>query len=158
MRKGRIERLDLDDARAVPGVLDILTHENTTELKYGKFGGGASTSIQRLGPEILHDGQIIAVVLADTFEAAREAAYKVKATYAEAKPSATFGSPGVTEEDATKVSEEHKKLPQAGDAAAAIAAAEVVDRCGIRDADAAPQPDRAVLDHLRVVGRPTHRL
>ena len=27
--KGRIDRLDLDDARAVPGVLDILTHENT---------------------------------------------------------------------------------------------------------------------------------
>ena len=124
--KGRIERLDLGDARSVPGVLDILTHENTTELKYVKFGGGASTSIQSLGPQILHDGQIIAVVLADTFEAAREAAYKVKATYDEAKPAASFGSPGVTAEDATKVSEEHKKLPQAGDASAAIAAAEVV--------------------------------
>ena len=106
--KGTDRRLDLDDARAVPGVLDILTHENTAELKDVKFGGGASTSIQSLGPEILHDGQIIAVVLADTFEAAREAAYRVKVTYAEEKPSATFGSPGVTEEDATKVSEEHK--------------------------------------------------
>src|SRR4051794_9514195 len=64
--KGRIERLDLTDARAVPGVLDILTHENTDELKKSKFGGGSSTSIDRLGPDILHDGQIIAVVLADS--------------------------------------------------------------------------------------------
>ena len=45
--KGRLERLDLDEARAVPGVLDILTQENTTELKSGKFGGGAATSIDK---------------------------------------------------------------------------------------------------------------
>jgi xanthine dehydrogenase YagR molybdenum-binding subunit len=124
--RGRIERLDLDDARSVPGVLDILSSENTTELKPAKFGAGASTSIQNLGPEIMHDGQIIAVVVADTLEAARESAYRVKATYTEAKPSATFDSPGVTEEDATKVSEEHKNFPQTGNAPAAIAEAEVV--------------------------------
>src|SRR5712672_480871 len=124
--KGRITRLDLDEARAVPGLIDILTHENTGELKNLKFGtAGVSTSIQALGPDILHDGQTIAVVLAETFEAAREAAHKVKATYAEQKPSATFGSPGLTEEDATKVSPTHKHVPHAGDAEAAIAAAEV---------------------------------
>src|SRR5262245_66187868 len=66
------------------------------------------------------------MVVADTFEAAREAAYKVKATYAAEPPSATFGSAGLTEEDATKVSERHKEVPQVGDAAAALAAAEVV--------------------------------
>src|SRR5205823_13861784 len=115
MAKGRIGSLDVGDARAGPGVLEILTHENTSELKEVKFGagaGGASTSMQSLGPEISHDGQIIAVILADTYEAAREAAYKVKATYSEQQPSATFGSPGLTEEDATKVSEQHKKLPK----------------------------------------------
>src|SRR5438270_7039379 len=58
--RGRIERLELDDARAVEGVLDILTHESTTELKDVKFADGAATSIQKLGPEILHEGQIIA--------------------------------------------------------------------------------------------------
>ena len=124
--KGRLERLDLDQARAVPGVLDILTQENTTELKSGKFGGGAATSIDKLGPEIAHDGQIIAMVLADSYEAAREAAYKVKATYTTAKPSATFDSEGVKVEDATKVSEQHKEVPNKGDAEAALAAADVV--------------------------------
>jgi xanthine dehydrogenase YagR molybdenum-binding subunit len=46
--RGRIDRLDLIAARAVPGVLDIFTYENTGELKEVKFspgGGGASTSI-----------------------------------------------------------------------------------------------------------------
>jgi xanthine dehydrogenase YagR molybdenum-binding subunit len=123
--KGRIKKLDLDEARSMPGVLDILTAENTKELKPAKFGDGSSTSIQNLGPEIFHDGQIIAVVLADTFEAAADAAYSVKVSYAEQAPSATFGSQGLKEEDATKVNEAHKDLPQAGDAAAAIASADV---------------------------------
>ena len=86
--KGRLVGLELDAAKAVPGVLDILTQDNTRELKELKFGaggGGASTSIQKLGPEIAHDGQIIAMVVADSFEAAREAAYKIKASYAAEK-------------------------------------------------------------------------
>jgi xanthine dehydrogenase YagR molybdenum-binding subunit len=122
--KGRISSLNLDEARAVPGVLDILTAENTTELKPVKFGA-ASTSIQTLGPEILQSGQIIAVVVANTLEAADEAAYRVTARYEEQTPSATFGSQGLTEQDATKVSEQHKELPESGDAEAALAAADV---------------------------------
>jgi xanthine dehydrogenase YagR molybdenum-binding subunit len=123
--KGRLTRLDTEAARAVPGVLDILTQENTSELQEVKFGS-ASTSIQKLGPDIAHDGQIIAMVVADTFEAAREAAYLVKPTYAEEKPSAGFGSDGLKVEDATKVSERHKELPSAGNAEAALASADVV--------------------------------
>src|SRR5437867_7701821 len=122
--KGRLAGLDLKQARSVPGVLDILTHENTSELKSGRFGQGSATSIDRLGPEIAHDEQIIAVVLADSYEAAREAAYKVRATYAPARPSATFGSEGIVIEDATKVSQQ-KELPNKGNAAAALALADV---------------------------------
>jgi xanthine dehydrogenase YagR molybdenum-binding subunit len=123
--KGRIASIELDQARAVPGVLDILTQDNTSDLKPVKFGDGSSTSIQKLGPEILHSGQIIAVVVADTFEAASEAANTVKVRYDEQTPAATFGAPGLQEEDATKVSQQHKQLPQAGDADAAIAGADV---------------------------------
>jgi xanthine dehydrogenase YagR molybdenum-binding subunit len=123
--RGRIERLELEDARAVDGVLDILTHESTTSLKDAKFGEGAATSIQKLGPDIFHEGQIIALVLADSYEAAREAAYKVRAVYAMETPSATFGSDGLKEEDATKVSQQHKEVPNKGDAPAALAGAAV---------------------------------
>jgi xanthine dehydrogenase YagR molybdenum-binding subunit len=126
--RGRIERLALGAALAVPGVLDILTQDNTGELKNLPFKaarGGVSTSIQQLGPEIAHAGQIVAVVIADTFEAAREAAHKVEVTYAAESPSATFGSPRLTEDDATKVSKAHRKLPNVGDAEAALGDAEV---------------------------------
>src|SRR5580704_681720 len=124
--KGKITNLDLDAAKAVPGVLDILTYQNTSEMKPAKFGGESATSIQSLGPDILHAGQIIAVVVADTFEAASEAAAGVKVTYDEQAPSATFGAQGLKEGDATQESDRHKHLPEAGDAEAAIAAAEVV--------------------------------
>jgi xanthine dehydrogenase YagR molybdenum-binding subunit len=126
--KGRISQIDLAEAMAVPGVIDILTHENTrlNEVKYSTGGGGGpTTSWQNLGPEIGHDGQIVGVVIADTFEAAREGAYRAKFSYIEEKPSATFDSPGTSEEDASKVNERAKELPQAGDAEAAISSAEV---------------------------------
>jgi xanthine dehydrogenase YagR molybdenum-binding subunit len=124
--KGRLTGLKLDAARAVPGVLDILTAENTGDLKPLKFQqAGSATSIQSLGPDIFHDGQMIAVVLADTLEAAQEGASKVEASYAAERPSATFDAPGVTEDDITQVSQQHKKLPQVGDAEAALAGADV---------------------------------
>jgi len=126
--KGRIDEIDLADAMAVPGVLDILTYENTTlnEVKFSTGGGGGpTTSWQNLGPEIGHDGQIVAVVLADTFEAAREGAYRAKFAYTAEQPSATFNSPGVSREDASLVNERAKELPRAGDAEAAVSSAEV---------------------------------
>jgi xanthine dehydrogenase YagR molybdenum-binding subunit len=124
--KGKLVSLDLVEARAVPGVIDILTRDDASTLQGGKFGQGAATSIDQLGPDIAHDGQIIALVLADTYEAAREAAYKVHATYAPAPASATFGSDGLKVEDATKVSPQHREVPNKGDAEAALAAADVV--------------------------------
>jgi xanthine dehydrogenase YagR molybdenum-binding subunit len=126
--KGRITSMDLRAAKAVPGVLEVFTHENTkglTKIPFSTGGAGATQSMQEMGPEIFHDGQIIGMVVADTYEAAQEAASLVKVEYQAEKPSATFGSEGLTEEDASKANERAKDLPQAGDADAAIAAAAV---------------------------------
>ncbi|MGQ4274499.1 xanthine dehydrogenase family protein molybdopterin-binding subunit [Terrihabitans sp. B22-R8] len=101
--KGTITELDESDARAVPGVLEIFTHKNTDDLvqtKYSASGGGASTSMQGFGPEILHAKQIVAMVVAETYEAAREAAFRLKISYEEEAPSATFDSPGAEAQDA----------------------------------------------------------
>ncbi|MGH6663525.1 MAG: xanthine dehydrogenase family protein molybdopterin-binding subunit, partial [Pseudolabrys sp.] len=120
--KGTIGNIDLTEARAVPGVLDIFTHENTgdlKQLKYGAGGGGAASSIQDLGPKIQHDGQIVAMVVANTFEAAREAAYRMNISYNSETPSASFGAQGATEA-AVK-----KELPKGGDAAKAFDDAEI---------------------------------
>src|SRR5437879_5923265 len=111
--KGRIESMDLRAAKAVPGVLEIFNYENTGELKdikYAKGGGGPTSSIQGFGPLIQYGGQIVALVVADTFEAAREAAHMVRVNYKSEAPSATFDSRGVSESAA------NEGLPQAGDA------------------------------------------
>jgi xanthine dehydrogenase YagR molybdenum-binding subunit len=126
--KGRIVKIDLDAARAVPGVLDILTYQTMpklTEVPFSGGGAGSTTSWQNMGPEIGHDGQIVGMVLADTFEAAREAAYRAKFEYRAERPSSGFDAAGVSKEDASKASARAKELPQAGDAESTFAAAEV---------------------------------
>lgn len=126
--RGRVASLDLEEARAVPGVIEILTHENTGDaVKPLPFGSGAATSIQPLAdPRIWHDGQIIALVLADSFEAAREAAYKVRAGYAAERPSAGFDSAGAETVPALGNAKSHNEDPAVGDAEAALRGAATV--------------------------------
>jgi xanthine dehydrogenase YagR molybdenum-binding subunit len=127
--KGTIRGFDLGEARAIPGVLDILTYENAGRLNPAEFtgaGGTAATTIQPLAsPRVWHDGQIIAMVVADRFEAAREAAYRVKADFDVQKPSATFGSPGTETQLASEVSKRHREDPAVGDIDAGLGEAEV---------------------------------
>jgi xanthine dehydrogenase YagR molybdenum-binding subunit len=122
--RGRVRSVDLTAARATPGVLDILTHENAGgQIKppNGPDGGPTTTTLE--SDRVWHDGQIVALVVADSFEAAREAAHKVVVDYAAEAPSATFDSPGAQAE-VRKPGEMHKD-PAKGDAAAAFAAAPV---------------------------------
>lgn len=127
--KGRIDSFDLDDAKRVRSVIDIVTHENAPKLKESKLfsnGGYAGTTIQPLkSADIAHDGQIIAVVIAESYEAAREAANRVKVSYTAAAPSASFDSPGTTTAAAKGQNAQFKEDPEVGDFAKAFDAAEV---------------------------------
>src|SRR5271166_4861226 len=109
---GSIRAINLDEARAVPGVLEILTYQNADvvkPIKTSSEGGQAGSSIVPLSsPKIWHDGQIIAVVVAETFEAAQEAAGKVGVEYEVEEPSATFGSQGATIKPVADVDKTHK--------------------------------------------------
>ena len=121
--RGRVASMGLDAARAVPGVLDILTHWNVGgEAKPPAQQSGGNTTSTLESDQVWHDGQIIGVVLADSYEAAREAAYKVEVSYHEEPPAATFDSPGATEEQ--REDGEHEDYA-VGDAAAVFAAAPV---------------------------------
>ena len=94
--RGRIESFDLERARAVPGFIDILTHDNVgseTKTDTGPDGKPSTTTLET--DRVWYSGQIIGVVLAETYEAAREAANKVSVVYAADSPSATFDSAGV---------------------------------------------------------------
>ena len=121
--RGRVAGFDLRDAQAVPGVLDILTHENVgseADTPQQASGGGTTTTME--DDHVWHDGQIIGVVVANTYEAAREAAFRVQVRYEEQPPAATFGSPGADEE--VRKAGEHEDY-QVGDAEGVFAAAPV---------------------------------
>jgi xanthine dehydrogenase YagR molybdenum-binding subunit len=96
--RGRIENLDDSEARRMPGVLGIMTPANTKvpgEFNFFGLGGDSMTSLKPLSSdEVTHDGQIIAMVIAENLEQAREAAYRVRVDYQAEPPSATLESPG----------------------------------------------------------------
>jgi xanthine dehydrogenase YagR molybdenum-binding subunit len=127
--KGRIDSFDLTAAKRVRGVIDIVTHENAEKLQEAKLfsnGGYAATTIQPLkSAEIAQGGQIVAVVLAETFEAARQAAHAVKVDYTAAAPTATFDSPGTTSAPAKGQLAQFKEDPKVGDFVKAFDEAEV---------------------------------
>ena len=103
--KGRIASMDLSAAKAVPGVLAIVTADNAGTLGKGKY----NTARLLGGPQVEHYHQAVAVVVAETFEQARAAAalvhidyvaedgaYDLAKTMGEGKPHAVGGEPSDT--------------------------------------------------------------
>src|SRR4051812_31783820 len=126
---GHISRIEDGDARAVPGILEIFTYRNVgAAIKPGKLfadKGYMGTTIAPLASaQIRHDGQIVALVVADTFEGAREAAFKLKIDYASDKPAAGFDRPGAKTVAAKDADKTHKD-PAVGDAENAFGRAAV---------------------------------
>lgn len=122
--RGKAGAVSVDAAKAVPGVLDIMTYGAMDHLEKPKFGGGGSTSIGPLHDRTIHhDGQIVALVVADSFEAAREAAGLVRVGYTQEEPSAGFGSKGSEELSAVGHAQSHKEDPKVGDFEAAWSSA-----------------------------------
>ncbi|WP_342239269.1 aldehyde oxidoreductase molybdenum-binding subunit PaoC [Inquilinus sp. OTU3971] len=76
--KGRVTHIDTAAAKAAPGVLAVIT---TLEYKPAARPFRQTASIFG-GAEVAHYHQAIALVVAETFEAARAAAYLVQAEYA----------------------------------------------------------------------------
>ncbi len=127
--RGHIAKMDVERAKAVRGVIEILTHDTMQGvLKDTAFfgnGGVQSNSVLPLGSaEIFYGGQIIAVVLANSFEAAREGAYLIDVAYQEAEPSATFGSAGASSQPLAEANKKHED-PEIGNFDAAYATADV---------------------------------
>ena len=124
--RGRLVSIDTAPAEALEGVLKVYTHLNAPHriaTPYTQKGGYASdTNMPLTGTDIHHDGQIIAMVIADTYEIARDASHRIVACYAPITPAATMESAGVTIEHPEALTEKEKTV---GDFAAAFAAAPV---------------------------------
>jgi len=118
--KGRITAIDTAAAEKAPGVLLVLTHANAP--KQGTRS--AETAPQLADDSVLFQGQPVALVVADTFEQARAAAYLIKPSYA--------AEPGSHDLEASRASAavpkpRHGSSPDTnkGDVEAAFAAAPV---------------------------------
>ncbi|RAK51584.1 xanthine dehydrogenase family protein molybdopterin-binding subunit [Phenylobacterium deserti] len=117
--RGTIASLDVRKAEAMPGVMKVYTHRNAPPRKAVKHimtGGYMSdTNIPLADNRVRHDGDIVAMVVADSYEIARDAANRIEVRYAAQAPAATFGSPGAVK----KVPEQaQKNAKKAGDFAA----------------------------------------
>ena len=84
---GRIIAMDIERARLVPGVVEIFTHENRGKAAWldRKWRDEVAPPGHPFRPlhsdRILFDGQPVALIVADTFEAARDAASLVTVDY-----------------------------------------------------------------------------
>ncbi|HZV67222.1 MAG TPA: xanthine dehydrogenase family protein molybdopterin-binding subunit [Telluria sp.] len=91
---GRITSIDTDAARALPGVLVVMTHQNAPRLpKQEKSPPGTQgvVALSLLQDDRVHyNGQPIAVVVADTLEHAQDAAHRLKVRYAADKAVLSF--------------------------------------------------------------------
>jgi xanthine dehydrogenase YagR molybdenum-binding subunit len=115
--KGRIQSINVDQARRAPGVLAIVTAENA-----GKLGIGSMNTARLLGgPDIQHYHQAIALVVAETFEQARAAAQLVRVRYARDKGAYDLARA----RDGAVAPKSGKPATSVGDFAGAFAAAPV---------------------------------
>ncbi|KDN17333.1 xanthine dehydrogenase family protein molybdopterin-binding subunit [Amycolatopsis rifamycinica] len=130
--RGRITAIETGAAAAVPGVVAVLTHLNAPPLKPAPKVSPlnlstlvSGTSVDYLNTDEVHwDGQPVAVVVADTLDAAREAAGLVTVTYETFPSTVDFAA----EEKHAKPQKSTMIMPggaKKGDAEAALAAAPV---------------------------------
>ncbi|NJR78635.1 xanthine dehydrogenase family protein molybdopterin-binding subunit [Sphingomonas corticis] len=76
---GRIAAIHADEVQALPGVIAVVTDYDTF-LRNAAQGGDTDAPVQGV-EEIQYHGEIIAVVVAETFEIARDAAARLRVDY-----------------------------------------------------------------------------
>lgn len=81
--RGKVTRVDADSVRAIPGVIDVVT-DFKTFLQNAQQGGETSAPTQGV-QDVHYFGEIVAIVLAESYEAARDAGIRIKVEYEEAE-------------------------------------------------------------------------
>ncbi|MGF2037264.1 MAG: xanthine dehydrogenase family protein molybdopterin-binding subunit [Nostoc sp. CmiVER01] len=86
---GKIIQIDISAAITVPGVLDIVTYQQTPSLLKIPFFAPQQPPPTEKDNNIYYDGQHLGIVIAQTLEQAETAASRVKIIYQEAAPTIT---------------------------------------------------------------------
>jgi xanthine dehydrogenase YagR molybdenum-binding subunit len=130
--KGRIASVDSAAAERAPGVLAVLTHRNAPRLAYRPHKGGPDPAIgERLhvlqDDHVSHQGQPVALVIADTLEQANHAATLVRVTYVSetATTDIDVAEPVLPTQQQSDQGERRPSETRRGDPETALAAAEV---------------------------------
>ena len=119
---GTISRIETGDAEASPGVLAVVTHKNAPALADGPMTPlGPSPATPLRDNRILHHGQHVAIVVAQTPEQATAAARSVRIEYQQSTPILGIANP-----DAAVLRNPWGLELQRGDVGAALASAEVL--------------------------------
>ena len=129
--KGHIDTIDTSAAKALRGVIDIMTYKNAMSLHQltssdpsgGKFAEKDLLPLQ--SERIFYNGQHIAVVIAETFEIAEYAASLIKVTYNEEKPVIDINQEGAKIYKPTQGTGGAEVQKQRGDATKAMGEAAV---------------------------------
>jgi xanthine dehydrogenase YagR molybdenum-binding subunit len=129
--KGRIVTLEDSEARAVPGVVEVLSHKNRPHVAW--FDRSHKDMVAPPGSpfkalyddKILFSGQPIALVIAESFEVARYAASLVRASYEVEPHNTDFHKAQAERFMPSKKRDTYHPPKNRGDADAAFAAAPV---------------------------------
>ena len=79
--RGKITALDVAAARGMPGVIDVV-HDLDTFIRNAQQGGETQAPAQGVS-DVQYFGELIAIVVAESYEQARAAALEVRITYQE---------------------------------------------------------------------------
>jgi xanthine dehydrogenase YagR molybdenum-binding subunit len=128
--KGRVVSIDDAEARKIPGVVAILTHENMPKIAkkpdiHDNAGKPGTTMVPMQGPEIWWAGQYVGLAVAETLSAAMEAAGKVRVRYDEEKPQMWEGRESEEGKKPEKMGRKDPPDSARGDADGALASAAV---------------------------------
>jgi xanthine dehydrogenase YagR molybdenum-binding subunit len=129
---GRLLKLDTSEAEKMPGVRAIFHRANIGKIFRSTVGPGFKGICEERRPPFEDDvvryyGQYIALAVADTFETAKAAADKVRATYANEKPNVESHLEADAEPDVliTTFGVRNRKDSERGDAEVKFASAPV---------------------------------
>jgi putative selenate reductase molybdopterin-binding subunit len=85
-----IKSIETAEAEKIPGVVYILTHKNCPDVYYNQAGQGfpepSPYDRKLIGEKMLHVGDRVAAIVAETWEIAEMAAAKIKVEYEVLKP------------------------------------------------------------------------
>src|SRR3712207_5226466 len=129
---GRIDSIDSAAAERVPGVVAVLTHRNAPKLAYREHKGAVDPEVgERLhvlqDDRVSHQGQPIALVIADTIEQANHAATLMRVTYAPETGTTDIArvQPVLPTQQKTDQGERRPPETRRGDPEGALASAEI---------------------------------